>query len=211
MSDGFWLVCDGPEGCGKSTQIKLLAEYLSSNGYDVVVTREPGGCPIGTKIRAILLDSANKEISPLAELLLYAADRAQNVDEVIKPALASRQIVLCDRHKDSTVAYQGCGRGLDRSIINELNHLASPEYPDLTLIFDLPVEQGLARSFKRHAGSTAETRFEEEKLDFHQRVRQFFLTLAKSNHRYRVIDASRSIGEVFEDVKEIVGTILALR
>ena len=147
---GCFITFEGVEGCGKSTQIRKLAETLTKSGNNVTLTREPGGCDIADKIRAILLDSANAAMVPLAELLLYAAARAQHINEVILPALAKGDIVLCDRFIDATVAYQGHGRGLDLEMINNLNSLAAANCrPDITLLLDCPVATGLERARAR--------------------------------------------------------------
>lgn len=196
---GFFITFEGIEGCGKTTQLRLAAERLAAAGYEVVVTREPGGCPIADEIRAILLDARNTAMVPLAELLLYAAARAQHVSEVIAPALAAGKIVLCDRFTDSTLAYQGYGRGLDKELIARLNVLAAGTVkPDLTVILDCPVEIGLARAMARINGSTAarEERFEQESHLFHERIRDGFLTLAAAEpRRFVVVDGNRGVDE----------------
>uniref|UniRef100_A0A831U012 Thymidylate kinase n=1 Tax=Geobacter metallireducens TaxID=28232 RepID=A0A831U012_GEOME len=196
---GFFITFEGIEGCGKSTQVRLAAEHLSHAGYEVVATREPGGCPIADAIRAILLDARNNAMVPMTELLLYAAARSQHVAEVIEPALAAGKVVLCDRFTDSTLCYQGFGRKLDRELIARLNTLAAGAIrPDLTLLMDCPVETGLARAMARiNAGNAArEERFEQESLLFHERIREGFLSLAAAEPaRFVVLDGSRGIEE----------------
>lgn len=205
---GFFITFEGIEGCGKSTQVRLAAERLSRTGHEVVVTREPGGCPIADAIRAILLDARNNAMVPMAELLLYAAARAQHIAEVVEPALASGKIVLCDRFTDSTLTYQGFGRKLDRELIARLNTLAAGSIkPDLTLLFDCPVKTGLARAMARiNANSAArEERFEQESLLFHERIRDGFLSLAAAEpSRFVVLDGSRSIEEIETMVTESI-------
>jgi dTMP kinase len=205
---GFFITFEGIEGCGKSTQVRLAAERLSRAGHEVVVTREPGGCPIADAIRAILLDARNSAMVPMTELLLYAAARAQHIAEVVEPALASGKIVLCDRFTDSTLTYQGFGRKLDRELIARLNALAAGSIkPDMTLLFDCPVETGLARAMARiNANSTArEERFEQESLLFHERIRDGFLSLAAAEpSRFVVLNGSRSIGEIETMVTESI-------
>ena len=200
-----FITFEGVEGCGKTTQIRLLADALRESGRRVVLTREPGGCPIADKIRAILLDAQNSELTPLTELLLYAAARAQHINEVIRPALDSGAIVLCDRFTDATLAYQGFGRKLDLNLINRLNETATGNCrPDLTILIDCPVETGLKRALARiEAGSAAdsshlrEERFERESVEFHRRVRNGYLTLAKeSAGRFILIDGSKNVTEI---------------
>ena len=147
---GFFITFEGIEGCGKSTQLKLLARTLTAHGHKVTVTREPGGCPISDQVRGILLDADNSTMTPMAELLLYAAARAQHMAEIVVPALKEDGIVICDRFTDATVAYQGYGRQLDLTVINQLNQLATAGLrPDLTILLDCPVEIGLERAFAR--------------------------------------------------------------
>jgi dTMP kinase len=195
----FFITFEGIEGCGKTTQIALLARNLTARGHRVTVTREPGGCPIADQIRGILLDADNRGMVPLAELLLYAAARAQHVAEVVVPALERGEIVLCDRYTDATIAYQGYGRGLDRTVIDELNRLATGSArPDLTLLVDCPVETGLGRAMSRINSSAGarEERFELESLLFHRKVRDGYLKLAElAPDRFVVIDGAGSIGE----------------
>ncbi|WP_298436002.1 dTMP kinase [Geobacter sp.] len=205
---GFFITFEGIEGCGKTTQIRRAAEWLSAEGYEVVVTREPGGCPIADAIRAILLDARNSSMVPLAELLLYAAARAQHVAEVIAPALVAGKVVLCDRFTDSTLTYQGYGRGLDRELIGHLNTLAAGDVqPDLTVILDCPVELGLSRAMARINGTTAarEERFEQESRLFHERIRDGFLALAAAAPtRFVVVDGSRGIEETGAAIRKLL-------
>lgn len=204
------ITCEGIEGSGKSTQILLLAAHLRSQGKEIVVTREPGGCPIADEIRRILLDPSNVELSARAELLLYAAARAQHVEEVIRPALGKGAIVLCDRYIDATVAYQGFGRGLDLPLIAQLNLVASGGLlPDLTLLFDLPVEIGLNRARARNAVALEdEGRFEAESLAFHQRVRAGYLQCASQEERFTIVDATGTPAQVTKRMVGFVDTFL---
>lgn len=198
---GYFITFEGVEGCGKTTQIKLLAELLSARGIPTVLTREPGGCPISDKIRAILLDAENRALSPLAELMLYGAARAQHVSEVISPALESGKVVLCDRFCDATVAYQSFGRGIDRSVIDSLNLYACHGVaPDLTVLMDCDPVIGLERARRRieAASGPREERFELEALAFHQRVRAGYLQLAKDEpDRFLIINGSDTIEAIF--------------
>ncbi|HKZ16145.1 MAG TPA: dTMP kinase [Geobacteraceae bacterium] len=208
-----FITFEGIEGCGKTTQMKLLSERLAKKGYPVVVTREPGGCPIALKIREILLDAANSAMVPLAELFLYAAARAQHVAEIIKPALDAGDIVLCDRFTDATIAYQGFGRELDLPLIEELNRLATGQVqPQLTILIDCPVEIGLSRAISRIDSTTGarEERFELESVQFHRRVRDGYLRLAAENpDRFIVIDGNRNIEGVEETINDAVLARLA--
>ncbi|PKN11674.1 MAG: dTMP kinase [Deltaproteobacteria bacterium HGW-Deltaproteobacteria-4] len=204
------ITCEGIEGSGKSTQILHLAAHLRGQGREVVVTREPGGCPIADAIRRILLDPSNQQLCATAELLLYAAARAQHVEEVIRPALAKDAIVLCDRYIDATIAYQGFGRGLDLTLIKQLNQVASSGLlPDLTLLFDLPVAIGLGRALARNAVAMEnEGRFEAESLAFHQRVRDGYLQGASQEERFTIIDATGIPEQVTERVTRSVDAFL---
>ena len=196
---GFFITFEGIEGCGKTTQLRLLKERLEASGERVGSTREPGGCPIADKMRAILLDAENSAITPLAELLLYAAARAQHVREVIVPALERGEIVLCDRFTDATVAYQGDGRGLDSATIEQLNLLATGGLqPGLTVLIDCPVQVGLARALARieSTDGAREERFELESVRFHERVRAGYLRLAASSpERFLVVDGSGDLAQ----------------
>lgn len=201
---------EGGDGSGKSTQLKLLADYLSSRGRACVCTREPGGTNLGKLIRKVLLEVGDEKISSQTEIFLYLADRAQHVQQVIQPALASGKIVLCDRFTDSTLAYQGYGRGADLRVLRQMNLIASGGIvPELTLLLNCPVELGLSRTAQRmeeqRAMQSREDRFEREQVEFHERVRQGFQELARAEpERIHVLDASRSIREVHEQIKEIV-------
>ncbi|HTY71343.1 MAG TPA: dTMP kinase [Actinomycetes bacterium] len=195
----MFIAFEGGEGAGKSTQVRRLADALAARGLDVRTTREPGGTPAGRRIRELLLDRASDGLSPRAEALLYAADRAEHVAAVIRPALAGGAVVITDRYVDSSLAYQGAGRTLAIADVARLSEWATEGLvPDLTVVLDLDPEVGLAR-----AGDP--DRLEAEPLDFHRRVRQGFLDLAAAAPaRYAVIDASRDPDEVFADVAAAV-------
>lgn len=199
---GFFLSVEGIEGSGKTTQVDKLSHRLKSSGQTCVVTKEPGGTPLGDRIRAILLDPSEEGMDPVAELFLYAASRRQHVSDVIAPALDAGIPVVCDRFTDATLAYQGFGRLLDLDRLRQLNDWATGDrYPDLTIIFDLPESIGLSRARARNAEKDLEreSRLEGEDLRFHRRVREGYLALAKSDpRRYLVIDASGSADEVFD-------------
>jgi dTMP kinase len=205
-----FITFEGGDGSGKSTQLKLLERYLAELGKSYIATREPGGTSLGNLIRQVLLEVGRRPIASPAELFLYLADRAQHMQAVIAPALEKNKIVLCDRHTDSTLAYQGYGRGIDLHVLRQLNDMASRGIkPDLTLLFDCPVEVGLSRTAHRQslamAGRNREDRFELEKVEFHERVRQGFLEIARLEpERFCVIAASHSVEEVFQQVKKIV-------
>jgi len=208
----MFITFEGIEGCGKSTQISLLATHLQQGGQKVVHTREPGGCPIANQIRAILLDADNRALVPMAELMLYAAARAQHLAEVIRPALADGSIVLCDRFSDATRAYQAFGRGINRQAMETLNDLACDAItPDLTLLLDCPVEVGLGRARQRieAASGPREERFELESLAFHQRVRDGYLQLAADEpERFVLIDATALPAQVAEYIAAAVAARL---
>ena len=187
---------EGIEGSGKSTAQRLLAEHLQGLGYDPLLTREPGGCALGRSLRPILLDARTRGLSSRAELYLFLADRAQHVAEVIRPALEAGQTVLCDRYADSTLAYQGYGRGLDPEHLRRINDMATGGLmPDLTLLLDLPVHCGLERAGlrNREEGTVlSEGRFDAESLEFHERVRQGYRSLgAEEPERFAIIDAAQ--------------------
>lgn len=205
----MFITFEGVEGAGKSTQIALAEAWLRARGLDVLTTRQPGGCGLGLTLRSILLDARNTHLDSTAELFLYLADRAQHVAEVIRPALAAGKTVLCDRYHDSTVAYQGFGRGLDVARLISLGEMATGGLtPDVTVVLDLPVEEGLARARSRNTdagASQSEGRFEALELAFHQRVRDGFLKLAaREPRRFTVADATGAPQAVFERVRAAV-------
>lgn len=207
-----FITFEGIEGSGKTTQIRLFAERLKLQNRQVLQTREPGGCPIADQIRGILLHPDNAAMDSRTELLLYAAARAQHIEQIVRPALDDGKVVLCDRFTDATMAYQGDGRRLDRKLIKQLNQLASGDCrPKLTLLFDLPVEIGLGRAKQRETElqDSSEGRFEREQLDFHQRIRDGYLTLANNEpERIKIIDASRPLKEVSRQVADILDSFL---
>lgn len=202
MMQGLFITFEGPDGCGKTTQMKLLAEYFEKKGKEVVLTREPGGKGLGEKVREILLNY-DGEVSDRCESFLFLADRAQNIDIIVNPAVKEGKIVLCDRHIDSTVAYQGYGRGLNIDRINMLNNLATNgKKPDLTLVFDVDVETSMKRVGKE------KDRMESAGIDFHNRVRKGYLELAKQEpKRIKVLDATKSIEEIHKDVINILAEV----
>ncbi len=200
-----FITFDGIEGCGKTTQIRLAEVWLLERGISVLATAEPGGTPLGRKIREILLNRGSCLIGAEAELLLFAAARAQHVREAILPALEKGEWVLCDRFADATLAYQGFGRGLDAGFIRTLNAFSGQGLePERTLLFDLPVEVGLARAKKRASGllpEVAEDRFEQEERAFHGRIREGYLALAAAEpERFRIIDGAGSVETVQREV-----------
>lgn len=202
---GRFITFEGIEGCGKTTQIRLAGDFLRDRGIPVVVTEEPGGTALGEGLRSILLTRKAFDLCREAELFLFLADRAQHVRELIRPALQEGRWILCDRFSDATLAYQGFGRGMDTEFVRRMCDLASGSLrPDMTLLFDLPVEAGLRRALERVAGSgngTPEDRFEREALGFHEKVRDGYLHLAKTEpDRFCVIDGSRTVMDVHRDV-----------
>ena len=205
----MFITFEGIEGSGKTTQIRHAAEFFEKHGFECVTTREPGGTKIGEKIRAILLDPENKDMDPAVELLLYTADRTQHVKELVNPLLAAGKTVVCDRYYDATVVYQGVARGLDIELIHNLHKLLLKDLkPDITILLDLPVELGLSRAWKQLENGTRtgfESRFEEETLAFHQKVRTGYLELARLEpERFRIIDASRNEHQVRKKIIEML-------
>ncbi len=198
---GYFITFEGPDGSGKTTQLRRLQRWLEAEGYAVVVTREPGGTAIGERIRDLLHDTAHTEMTAHAEILLYSASRAQLVAQVIRPALAAGKIVLCDRYVDSTYAYQGYGRGLPLATLRTITAFATGGLtPDLTLYFDVPPEVGLQR---RLQSGEALTRLDREALAFHRRVRRGYRVLMAADPRRWVrIDATASITEVEAAVRQ---------
>lgn len=218
-----FITFEGIEGSGKTTQIQLLSDRLEGAGIEHVLTREPGGTEIGNQIRALLLDPAHRDLTPLSELLLYQAARAQHLARVILPALAERKLVLCDRYKDATRAYQGDGRHLPAELVETLNRLDLLALePDLTLLFDVDPETALARARRREARQSpsqatglssalraSQSRFEQEGMEFHRRVCDAYRRLAASHpQRIRVLEGDGSIDEVHERVVATLRTAI---
>jgi dTMP kinase len=208
----LFITFEGVEGSGKTTQIQRLKKYLTQKGISCKVTREPGGCPIGEKVRKILLNPDHHEMVPTTELLLYEAARAQHVKEVIKPFLKKGGIVICDRFSDATLAYQGYGRRIDLKWIDRLNLLASQGIkPDVTFLLDCPSDVGLKRALQRNQTlkQEREERFEREEIQFHQRVRKGYLAIAKKEpRRVKVIDTREGEERVFEKIRKIVDNLI---
>jgi dTMP kinase len=208
---GAFITFEGIDGCGKSTQLRLLASELRVRGLNVVTTREPGGTPLGQKLRTALLD-VQEQVDPVTELLVFAADRAQHVRKHLLPALKENQVVLSDRYADATVAYQGAGRGFDLALIREIIQLATGGLtPDLTLLFDLSVAESAVRT-RRRVESKYTDRLDIEDAEFHTRVRNAYLEIAKSEpDRVHIIDARRSVQETHEAAMDIVMPFLKER
>lgn len=211
---GKFITFEGIEGSGKSTQIVLLANYLKAHNRTVTLTREPGGTAIGDQVRKILLDPANTALVARAELLLYAAGRAQHLEELIRPELESGKVVLCDRFSDATLAYQGYGRGLDLEMIRALDRIVTGGMvPDMTILLDIDAATGLARARGRNSSSglEAEARFENEHVAFHDRVRRGYLTLAsREPGRFFVLDATATPDQIQNRIRVIVGDVLRI-
>ncbi len=205
----MFITLEGIEGSGKTTQAGYMVEFLEDTGREYFITREPGGTKIGEKIRSILLDTESKGLTPHAELLLYIADRVQHVQEKILPALSKGLTVICDRYYDATLVYQGYARGLDLKLIQKLHEivLENPK-PDITFLFDLSPEIGLKRAWTRiekETENSGETRFEEEKLSFHNKVREGYLRLAEREpQRFQIIDAGQTEPEVKKQIIKIL-------
>ena len=208
---GALITFEGIDGSGKSTQLRMLASELRLRGLGVVTTREPGGTTLGQRLRAALLD-AQEQVDPLAELLVFAADRAQHVRTQLIPAINLNHVVLSDRYADATVAYQGAGRGFDQKLIGEIVELATGGLkPDLTLVFDLPVAESAART-KRRADKRQRDRLDFENPRFHRRVRKAYLRMAKAEpERVRIIDSRGPVEETHALVMEIVMPFLKER
>ena len=202
MRRGYFITLEGADGCGKTTQSRLLQEYLEQQGYEVVWTREPGSIGLGQRIRELLL-YYNGEVAPRCEAFLFLADRSQNIEHVIKPAVAEGKIVICDRHTDSTIAYQGYGRGENIEELTYLNNLATAGMkPDLTIVFDVSTEVAQLRV------GDEKDRMEAAGIEFHKKVRFGYLELAKTEpERIKVVNADNSIEQVFEDTKRIVNNM----
>ena len=209
---GTFVTFEGIDGSGKSTQLRMLANFLRQTGCDVLSTREPGGTPVGIRLRAALLD-AQEEVDPLTELLVFAADRAQHVRRVLRPAIATGQVVFSDRYADATAAYQGAGRGFSPELIAEIIELATEGLkPDLTLLFDLSVAESTLRTRRRTNGKQQGDRLDAETAEFHTRVRDAYLRLAHAEpERVKIVETNQPLELTHERVKEIVVPFLRSR
>jgi len=206
MKNGIFLTFEGTDGSGKTTQIKLVEEHLRQKGYEVVLSREPGGTKVSELIRDLVLAPENAEIVPLTEMILYAASRAQHVAQVIKPAVEAGKIVICDRFVDSSYAYQGCGRGIDLKIVADVNRVAIDGMsPDITFFLDIDPEIAI----KRRVNATGADRIEQEKIDFHKRVYDGYKKMAALYPgRIKTIDASNSIKKISSTINEYLKELL---
>lgn len=206
MKKGLFITFEGVEGAGKTTQIRILKEYLEKSGYKVEVTREPGGTPIGEQIREVLLNPENKGMNYLTELLLYYSSRAQHIHEKILKLKNEGTIVICDRFSDSTMAYQGYGRGLDKTLLTKLGEIVEGENrPDVTIIIDIDPEKSLERAKRKQAFGAKGDRLEQEKLDFHKKVWQGFREIAKDNpNRVYLLNGENTIEGIAEEIKRHV-------
>ncbi len=209
---GVFITFEGPEGSGKSTQVRLLVTWLRSRGVNVLATREPGGTPVGDRIRQLLLDPALTSLTPEAEVLLFSASRAQLVRQVIRPHLEQGGIVVCDRFADSTLAYQGYGRGLDLDMLRTITRFATDGLvPDLTFLLDIPVTEGLARK-RQGTGEDDWNRMEREVLSYHERVRAGYLALAAAEpDRWYVLDAREDVDTLQARIRAVVAAHLGWR
>lgn len=207
MAGGILITLEGIDGCGKTTQVERLQQYFSRRGFAVECTREPGGTMLAEAIRCLLLEPRYGPVEARAEVFLYAAARAQHVAERISPALTAGKLVICDRYVDSSIAYQGYGRGLGAELVRQVNNLATGGLrPDLTLVIDVPVEVGV----ERRRGQAAADRLEQEDLAFYRRVRQGYLELSSQDpERIHLIDGSGPPQAVWLQIKKSVETILA--
>jgi dTMP kinase len=210
-NSGLFVTFEGGEGCGKTTQINRLTSALSAAGRRVVATREPGGTPEGEQLRHLIVQRGSGEWSPLAEVLMILAARQMHVENIIRPSLVEGSVVICDRFSDSTIAYQSCGRGLERHTIEALSDIVIGDFkPDLTIVLDMDVQKGLERSSKRLASEAfgsrkTEDRFEKFDMAFHERVRKGFLDIARADKaRCHVLDASQDVDVVAGQVRELV-------
>ena len=213
---GTFITFEGIDGSGKSTQLRLLGNFLRASGCDALLTREPGGTALGLRLRAALLD-AMEEVDPLTELLVFAADRAQHVRRMLRPALEAGRVVISDRYADATVAYQGAGRGFSPELISQIVELATEGLkPDLTLLFDLPIDESTNRTARRSTGKNAgripRDRLDIENADFHTRVRDAYLQIAlKEPQRVKLIDTSGPVEHTQDRVRDIIVPYLQSR
>ena len=206
---GKFITFEGIDGSGKSTQLRMMASELRYRGFDVLTTLEPGGTPLGRRLREAFLET-EENVAPLAELLLFAADRAQHVNFLVKPAIEEGKIVISDRYADATFAYQGAGRGFDEKTVNQVIQLATEGLkPDLTLFFDISVENAILRTKSRDKDEAIKNRMDKETADFYERVRDAYLKIAaREPKRFRVIEANGSIEDIKKKVLEIVTEFL---
>lgn len=206
MRKGLFITVEGTDGSGKTTQIKLMEEYIRSKGYEVVLTREPGGTRISEAIRDLILNPSNTDIVPLTEMILYAASRAQHVCEVIKPAVNEGKVVICDRFVDSSYAYQGCGRGVDLKLVADVNRVAiDGMVPDITFFLDIDPKVAL----QRRINSTGADRIEQEKMDFHMRVYEAYKKMALLySDRIKTINATQTIEEISSQINAYLAELI---
>jgi dTMP kinase len=213
---GTFITFEGIDGSGKSTQLRLLNNYLRAHGCQVLITREPGGTTLGLRLREVLLDAA-EEVDPVTELLVFAADRAQHVRRKVRPALESGAVVISDRYADATIAYQGAGRGFPPELISQIVQLATGGLkPDLTLLFDVSIEESVSRTTRRSTGKSSgrsgRDRLDIEAAEFHARVRDAYLSLANAEpERIKVIDTSGPVERTHERVKQVIIPFLVSR
>ena len=206
---GKFITFEGIDGSGKSTQLRMLTGVLRSKGVDLVATQEPGGTALGGQLRKVFLET-EEAVAPIAELLLFAADRAQHVEFLIKPALVQGSVLISDRYADATFAYQGAGRGFDADTVNQVIRLATGGLtPDLTLFFDISVETALSRMHAHDGPERIQNRMDLEEAEFYERVRNSYLGIAKSEpQRFKIIDAERSIDEIHQTVVKMIEDFL---
>lgn len=206
---GKFITFEGIDGSGKSTQLRMLASELRVRGLNVLTTMEPGGTPLGRRLRESFLET-EETVAPLAELLLFAADRAQHVELLLKPSLEEGKIVISDRYADATFAYQGAGRGFSETLVDQIIKIATNDLkPDLTLFFDVAIEKALMRTASRNEAGEKKNRMDLETRDFYNRVRDAYLRLAaKEKNRFKIIDGNGSVGEVHKHVLETVNQFL---
>ncbi len=203
--DGKFITLEGIDGSGKSTQMRMLAGELRLRKFSIITTLEPGGTPLGRRLRKAFLET-EESVAPIAELLLFAADRAQHVNFLIKPALKENKIVISDRYADATFAYQGAGRGFSEELVKQVIEIATDGLkPDLTIFFDLPVEKALERTRSADEDSRKNNRMDTETSDFYRRVREAYLKIAEREpERFLIIDASISVSEIHKNVLKVI-------